>query len=212
MGQKTLSELLKDCSLNLNGDTELPTGDEYDLWVRALNLSQDDWADTDYNFPSLKLTSYATLQQSGTSVALPAGFKKLDGFPLVNGNEYQEIRSEEINLHEHENYVVTNLNDKHLTIYPAAATTVVVAIPYFSGAISFTTLTDISLCPSDNFLVNRATSKIFLQRDNQKYVEFKNDSDTDMLKMISKDVSSLDQKSTSIKNKVVRGGFVLGRD
>lgn len=209
---KTLEQLLRDMSLNLNGDTDVPSGDEYDLWVRALNLSQDDWAETDYNWPSLKIVSYATLQQSGTSIALPVGFEKLDGFPLIDGVEYQEIRSEEVNLHENDDYVITNLRTNSLNIHPAAATTVQVSIPYFSGAVSFTTLTDVSLCPSDNYLINKATSKIFLQRDNQKYVEFQNSADSDMLKMISKDASTLDQKDTSIKNKVVRGGFILGRD
>lgn len=209
---KTLEELLKDMSLNLNGDVSIPDGDEYDLWVRALNLSQVDWAETDYNWPSLKLTSYTTLQQSGTSVALPVGFEKLDGFPLINGVEFPEIRSEETSLHENDSYVITNLRTNALNVHPAAAANVQVAIPYFSSAISFTTLTDTSLCPSDNYLSNRATYRILLQRSNPKYVEFQNSADSDMLKMISKDASTLDQKDTSIKNNVVRGGFVLGRD
>ena len=209
---KTLEELLKDMSLNLNGDVSIPDGDEYDLWVRALNLSQDDWAETDYNWPSLKITSYATLQQSGTSVALPVGFEKLDGFPMIGGTEYPEIRNEEVSLHENDAYVITNFRTNSLSVHPAAETTVQVAIPYFSSAISFTTLTDVSLCPSDNYLSNRATYRILLQRSNPKYVEFQNSADSDMLKMISKDASTLDQKNTSIKSKVVQGGFILGRD
>ena len=199
-------------AFHLNGDTAIPTGDEYTLWVEALDQTQDEWADVDFDWDQLKMISLTTLLMSGTSVALPKDYVKLDGFPMVNGTEYSEIRPEEINLHAEDRYVVPNLNGKYLTVYPAAAADVAVSIPYVGRPTSFTTLTSVSLCPSDNYLIFGGVAKVFLQRDNQKYGEFQAKADLALSSMINKQAVKLDQFDSTIKNKVTQGGFRLGVD
>lgn len=210
---KTLEQILKGMSAHLNGDTELPTGDEYDLWVESINQTQDQWADVDFDWDSLRKSSVVTLMQSGTSVALPSDYVKLDGYTLIGGNEYGEIRPEEVNLHTSDNYVIPYTGEKYLAIYPASASTVDVRINYYGRPQSMTTLTSQSLCPSDNFLIYGAVEKIFLQRENQKFTEFQNRAENELSKMIGKQVVKLDQFDSSIKNEITyKRGFTLGVD
>lgn len=208
---KTLEQLLKGMAMHLNGDLSVPSGDEYELWVESLNQSQDDWADMDFSWPQLKKTSNTTLLLSGTSVALPSDFVKLDGFVSVGGSEYGEIRPEEINLHESEQYVIPDMYDKSLFIYPASVSEQEVKIRYIGRPNELLELSDKSLCPSDNFLIFNSVSKILLQRDNQKFAEFQSKADDAMTKMINITVSKFDQYDSRIKNTMSRT-FTIGVD
>lgn len=210
MAQKTLEELLKSCSMHLNGDTSLPEGDELTLWKRAINAAQDSWADLDFDWDSLKKLSSVTLPTSGASVALPTDYVKLDGFTMVGGVEYSEIRPEEINLHSSDKYVIPNLNGRYLTVYPVQETNVTVDIRYVGRPTDLSSLTDISACPSDSYLINKAVSIIFTQRDNSKYSKFEADAEADLLKAMNKQNVKLDQFDGTIKNRIVRNGFSLG--
>lgn len=202
---------MRGMAMNLNGDVSIPSGDEYDLWLESVNLSLDDWSGMDFDWPQLKKTSYTTLGLSGSSVAMPDDYVKLDGFPMVGGTEYSEIRPEEINLHSDGRYVIPVPSGGYMTVYPAAASVMTVSIPYVGKAVSFASPSDTSVCPSDNFLIYSATAKIFLQRDNPKYEEFKTAAAEEMIRMINREAVKLDQYNSTIKNKLTRR-FTLGID
>lgn len=200
-------------ALNLNGDVEVPAGDEYDLWATALDRAQDDWYELDYNWESLRSTYHTTLLQSGTSIGLPSDFVKLDGYPKFAGNEYPEIKIEETGLFDTTDaYVTVDLASNYMAVNPATATTITADIRYWSRPGSLVSTGSYSKCPSDNYLILNATSKVLLSRDSPKYSSFKDEADALLARMLSKEVTKGVQMDTSIKNYAAKRGFRLGVD
>ena len=200
-------------AVHLNGDIEVPAGDEYDLWLEALNQAQDDWFELDYNWEGLRKTQQTTLLQSGTSVGLPSDFVKLDGFPKLDGKEFVEISIEDTGLYDTgDAYVTIDLADKYMSVSPAAATTITAAVRYWSRPTSLATTSATSKCPSDQYLIINATSKILFSRDSVKYSTFKDEAEALLARMLSKEVTKGIQKDTSIKNYAAKRGFRLGVD
>lgn len=210
---KTLVQLMSSMAIHINGDTNNPTiGDgEYLLWQEAINQAQDDWANTDYNWPQLRKTLNTTLLVSGTSVGLPTDFRKLDGYPTFLGVEFPEVRIEEIaRFNETDAFVTIDYNQNYMSVNPARASTEAVAVRYYSRPTSLATTTAVSLCPSDNFLIYSATAKILFSRDDGKYVEFESKSETLIQQMIGADVHEGEQLDTRVKSKQELKGFTLG--
>lgn len=213
--QKTLLQLLQSMAVNLNGDTTAPVSgtDEYNLWVDALMQAQDIWGESDYDFPELRATYRTTILISGTSVALPDGFVKLYGFPILGGNSIQEVDPQKVDFYKDQTYVTLDMNDQSMQIYPALATTVPMQFPYRTMPTAMTTLTDRSLCPSNDFMISKASEIILFGRENARYSKFKDDADLAMAKMIGTKVHKQSQADTSIRNTSMdKSGFVLGRD
>lgn len=213
MAQKTLLQLLSSMAFHVNGDTVVPTtgDDEYLLWTEALNQTQEDWANVDYNWPQLRKTLNTTILVSGTSLGLPSDFRKLDGFPTFEGSEFPEVRPEEVyRFSSTDSFVTVDYNNNSLAVYPSRASTESVAIRYHSRPTSLATTTSVSFCPSDNYLVFGATAKVLLSRDDGKYVEFETKADTLMQQMIGADVHEGEQLDTRVKSKQELRGFTLG--
>lgn len=213
MAQKTLTQLMTSMAVHINGEAVAPTvgDDEWLLWQEALNQAQDDWALTDYNWPQLRKTLNTTLLVSGTSIGLPADFRKLDGYPTFLGTEFPEVRPEEVaRFSETDAYVTVDYNTNYLSVNPARASTSAAAIRYFSRPTSLATTTSVSLCPSDNYLIYSATSKVLFSRDDGKYADFDARVDTAMNQMIGADVHDGEQMDTRVKSRQELRGFTLG--
>ena len=213
MAQKTLIQLMSSMAPHINGDVDVPTtgDDEYLLWQEALNQAQDDWQDMDYDWPQLRKISTVTVLMSGTSVALPSDFRKLRGNPDISGVLFPEVNPEEVyRFLSTDSFVTVDFNQNCLNINPPQPTTAAMRIPYLGRATSLATTTAVSPCPSDNFLVYRAASKILLSRDDGKYVEFESKSDDLKQVMIGSSVHDDIQKDTRIKSKQELMGFTIG--
>lgn len=211
-----LSSLLSKLALHINGEITAPEtgGDEYLLWQSAFNQAQDDWYETDYNWETLRRTSVTSLGQSGTTLSLPVDFTKLDGFPKFGGTEYSEVRVEENGRFlSTDKYVNVDLSNLVMSVHPAQASNVTAEIRYWARPTSMTTPTATSPCPSDNYLVYSAASKLLFQQENPKYRELKDQADLLLAQMIGKEVNKGEQQDTSIKNTLVtKHNFVLGVD
>lgn len=213
MAQKTLLQLMSGMAVHVNGDTTTPTvgDDEYLLWAEALNQAQEDWANIDFNWPQLRKTLNTTLLVSGTSIGLPADFRKLNGYPTFNGTEFPEVRVEEVaRFGTSDAYVTVDYNNLSLAVYPARTSTEAVSIRYWSRPTSLATSTSVSLCPNDNYLIYGATAKVLFSRDDGKYVEFENKVDTVSQQMIGASVHEGEQMDTTVKSRQELRGFTLG--
>lgn len=213
MAQKTLIELMSSMAIHVNGEFVAPTvgDDEYILWQEALNQAQNDWAGIDYNWPQLRKTLNTTILQSGTSLALPADFRKLDGYPVFNGNQFPEVKIEEVaRFSENDAFVAIDYGSMYMAVSPARTSTEYVTFAYHSRPTSLATSTAISLCPSDNYLIYNATAKILFSREDGKYVEFETKASELSQQMIGADVHEGVQMDTRVKSKQELRGFTLG--
>lgn len=216
MAQKTVLELMEDISAEVNGDASAPSvgSDEYNLFLKALNRAERTWAGLDYDWEMLRKVHQTTASQSGTSVGLPSGFMKLSGFVLVDGEPYTEIRPQDVPLHSGDSeYVVVNRPEQYLTISPARPTTVSVSIPYQSAATSLATSSAVPQCPSDEYLVAKASSLILFGRSDGRYSELRDEAEQLLQQLVGQEVSKLQQFDSTIKMREIDNkSFVIGVD
>ena len=213
---KTVADLLKRIGVHVNGEAEAPSSgsDEEALWIECLDNAQDDWVSA-HDWEVLRKTYNTTLAQSGTSLGLPSDFIKLDGYPLIDGNEYEEIRPEEESLFDDENYVVVGGNEAegyYLGIHSAPTSNVSVSVRYFSRPTALTTTTFISPCPNPNFLVASAAAKILKNRGDSKFTLFEQEANLLLARMLESETTKLDQFDNSVRDHLSKMGYRPGED
>lgn len=202
---------------NINGEAVAPDSgsDEEALWIEYLDNAQDDWVSA-HDWEVLRKTYDTILAQSGTSIALPDKFIKLDGYPKIDGKEYEEIRPEEESLYKNENYVIVGGNEAdgyYLSIHPAPTSNVTVSIRYFSRPTALTTTTFISPCPNPNYLVANASAKVLKARGDSKFTLFEQEANLLLARMLESETVKLDQFDSSIPSYIEkRRPFIPGED
>lgn len=203
-------------SLHLKGIIDIPetASDEYNLWLQALNDAQNDWAGVDYDWEGLYKVQNTTLSQSGTTLSLPYDFVKLAGFPMFNTTEYPEQRKQETGTFDTTaSYVTIDYANKVLAVNPPQASTVTARIPYYHQPTGLTSLSSVSLCPNDNYLLYNAVGKVLLTRENPKYSEYMQQAEVLLQQMIGKEVVRSDQYDNTSKNDLhTKHAFTLGID
>lgn len=210
----TKETLLKRISSHVNGVSELPEGDILDQWSDFLDESQDEAVDA-IDFQSMIRVHTATVQQSGTSVALPDDFKgRFAGYVSVDGGVVQEVDPVEATFFNGE-YLTWGGNQAdgyYLKLNEATHTDISLSIPYHARATSLATLTAVTPLPIPEFLVARTVEKVMLQRGQTEYVEFQAKADLLLQRMAANEVSSDLQRNKTIRTSLEYAGFTLGDD
>jgi len=213
----TVADILKSIASNVNGEASAPTAgsDDETLWMNLVQSSQSDW-DSTHDWEVLRKTYDTTMAQSGTSVALPADFKKLDGYPVINGSEYEEIRPEDTPLYENSDYVLVGGNPAdgyYLTVYSALTSNASVSIRYFARPTTLATTTQIPVLTNPDYLVAQTSMKILRQRGDPKFTLFQQEADLLLARMVEEEIRTYDQKDTSIPHWAEKTKyFVPGED
>lgn len=206
---------MADIAAKVNGERTAPTvgGDEYDLFLSALQSAENTWEGSDYDFPQLRFVYRTTLGTSGTSVALPDDFKKLSGYVLVGGLKRIAIdpKDEPLNSTGSE-YVAPHVAEGYLAINPASATTTTVDVYYQARATSLATSTAIPYCPSDEYLINKASSILLFGRTDPRYTELRDEADLLLQQMVGSDMSKLKGTESRVTSSAEEQGFTLGVD
>ena len=205
--QSTVSELLTRIAANVNGEATAPTSGstEESHWLNLLDSAQDDWANSE-DWPGLRKTFLSTVAQSGTSVALPTDFVKIDGYPSFGGSNYEEIRPEEVALFAGDNYFFPggNQSDGFWLNFPAQNSGTSVSIPYFSRPTTLATTSTISPCPDHNYLVARTSEKILRARGDPKFTLFQQEADLLLARMLDSQLRTYDQFDSRIPHEAER--------
>jgi hypothetical protein len=213
----TKVQILTRVAANANGEATAPTvgGDEYNQWGEFLETAQSEWY-LSYDPQVLIKTFNTTMAQSGTSVALPADFKeKFAGWPLINGNKVDEINPVQELLYSGSLKALWGGNQAdgyYMKLTKALTSGASLMIPYHSRATSLATSTSVSAIPDPEFLVNRVTEKVLLQRGQPEYQEFQAQANLLLQRMAGNEVSSELQRMKTIKTSAEYNGFVIGRD
>lgn len=214
MARKTKEQLLKSISRNVKGVYETPTGNDLTYWGDVLDEVNEEWNQT-YDFQNMISTYRTTVLQSGTSIALPNDFKeKFAGYIDIGGDPFQEIDPVEATLLSG-TYVKWggNYSDGYyLEITPATSSVVEAVIKYHSRVTSLSTLTAISKCPDDTFLINRTSELILLEQEDTKYLEYQNRADLALKRMVAMENSTDFQKNNQIRSQNDYNGFIIGDD
>lgn len=202
--------------MHVNGNTDVPeTGsDDYNLWLQAINDSQRDLENVDYDWENLYTVAETSLAASGTTLALPTNFRKLAGYPEFLGNEYQEIKKQQVGMFEDsQRYVVIDYGSRIMQVHPALSSPAVAKIPYYKIPADLSTPTDSSVFNLDPYLIYNSAGKVLLSRDNPKYTEMLNQAQVALQQAIGKEVVKAEQYDNTTKNDISAvHGFRLGVD
>lgn len=211
---ETQESLLQKIAVNVNGVAETPVGEELTAWQKRLDDSYQEWANA-YDPQILVKTYHTTMAQSGTSVGLPDDFKlKFAGYTKVNGDLWEEFNPVEGTFASGK-YITWGGNDRdgyYLNLSAALTSAASLSIPYHSRPISLSTLTSVPIIPDPEFLVDRTTEKIMLQRSQPEYVEFQVKADLLLQRMVANEVSTNLQRNKGIRTQMEYDNFTLGED
>lgn len=221
----TVNDLQKKLATLLDQSATAQTagGAQWNLRMEYLNLAQKDWQDA-YQWPTLYTeVNTLTSQASGNaSVSLPTNFRKFDGFLTVatesSTSEYSQILPEERTQH--------NISDKYFYVLgnPSGGYTMVINpgshssgasinYSYWSHAATLASPADITMCPDDNYLVERASYYYWKASDDGRFTVAQNEAERILSRMLEfemvRGVSYDDRVKTREES---RSSFRIGRD
>lgn len=213
----TVQQVLNSISAYVNQDPTLPSGTDLTSQVNLIDQSQKEWADT-YQWKKLQKTIAPSFGVSGTSIALPAYFKKLMS-PLGDNETtpattYIQIDpSERLYKSSTEKYVYQVGDDGTgyaLVVNPPLPSAATLTLDIQVAPTALATLTDVVTCPSVQFLVLRTISKILSARSDPRFPQVKTDSDDVMASMIEEEMAHSGAEVNTTPNQFTRLGFRPG--
>lgn len=202
-------------------DTAPTEGDtDWNIRTNFLNRSLLDWSES-YDWSVLKKTfnGIVSTASANASIALPAGFRKLDGFPVIAGSEYTPVDPTRNNNYlstEKIANVIGNDRDTRTLFIPMGelSSGASVQFTYWASPVSLASATNLTECPDPTFLVQRALYYLYKGREDGRFPEAKAESEKILARMIENE-NTLGQAHSD--NRVhnwneTRYGFRVGRD
>lgn len=183
----TLNDVLVKVSAVVAQDiSPVDTSTEYSLWRSYANMAQNEWAET-YDWPSLYRDYHTTTTTAtaNTSIALPADFRKLASFPMINETassafQFQEIDPSQKMAYDGDRYcfVTYGSSDKSLFVHPKTANLQLISgasihIPYWKSVASLASPADKIECPNSDYIVQRVIGMIWEAREDSRFQQAK---------------------------------------
>lgn len=199
----------------VNGDATAPTtgGDEFNLFLSALNRAEGLWGETEHDWEQLRMVYRTTLPISGTSVALPSGFKKVSGYITVLDKRRITIDPKDEPLQSTSSeYCSPHISENYLAVNPATASVSSVVMYYHSKPTILATTAAVPLCPSDDYLISKASSILLFGRSDPRYSELRDEADMLLQKMLGSEVAKLKGTDNKTTSTIDEQGFTIGVD
>lgn len=170
-------------------------GTDWNIRLNALNRALFDWGEA-YDWSVLKKVYNGVISTStgNASIAMPAGFRKLDGFVRIAYNGINVADFTPVDVTRNAEYItndqVVNIlgNDKDArTVYVPYVTLTSgasVQFTYWASPVSLSTTTSLTECPDPTFLVQRALYYLYKGREDGRFPESKEEADRILIRMI----------------------------
>jgi len=180
-------------------DAPTAGGDTWNLRLKYINRAQNRWQEMS-DWPQLYKEVFTnTSQASGNvTVAMPADFKKLAGFPLIiesssdSGTEYAQIDPQErerYGITDKFCYVLGNPSDGYsLILHPGSLSSgASIYYNYWSAGATLASPADVSMCPDPEYLVVESIAQLWEAREDPRYPEMKSEADRRLAQMLEND-------------------------
>jgi hypothetical protein len=228
MSRLTIAEIFAQIASTVNQEASSPTagGTEWTLWLSFVNRGVQEWAEAaDWN--ELRKIYRPTISGlSQATISLPSDFKRIAGFPklygtgVTDGENWPEIIPEQESLQESTNhyfYVGGNLSSGlNLVWNPGTLSSgASLLIPYYSIPTSLASPAEIPLIPDSQFLVDRTIAYIFEARSDSRFQVEEQKARERLLLMVEN--NSMDKYNSYagqnyVKNNLNLQRFRVGRD
>jgi hypothetical protein len=194
-------------------------GTDWNIRLNALNRSLFDWAET-YDWSVLKKQFNGVISTStgNASVVMPANFRKLDGAPVIAGEQFQLVDITR-NSQYLENELIVNIlgNNRDTNVLRVHGVTLSsgasVQFTYWASPISLASATNLTECPDPTFLVQRSLYYLYKGREDARFPEAKAESDRILARLVeNENTLGLAHSDNRIHNSNETRGFRIGRD
>jgi hypothetical protein len=223
----SLLDLQNQIASEMDQSPTAPTvgGNDWNIRLNALNRALFDWAEA-YDWRALLKIHNGLISTStgNASYALPADFRKLDGFPAITYDGTNTVQFTPIDATKNRQYLDTDKyidilgNDKDGKVLYIHSNALVsgasIQFTYWASPASLATSTQLTECPDPTFLVQRGLYYLYKGREDGRFPEAKVESDRILARLIEGE-NTLGQAHSDnmIHNwNDSRFGFKIGRD
>lgn len=181
-------------------DAPTAGNDTWDLRLKYINRAQNKWQGIS-DWPQLYKEVFTNTSQAtgNVTVAMPADFKKLAGYPLIvestteTGTEYSQIDPWERKQYGSTDkfcYVLGEPSGGYqLILHPGSLVSgASIYYNYWSGGATLASPTDVSMCPDPEYLVNESVAQLWESREDPRYPEMKSEADRRLAQMLENDM------------------------
>jgi len=220
-----VTELQKRIHAIVAQDADGPTegGDDWDLYLKYINMAQQEWQEA-YQWPSLyKEVNTLTSQATGNvTVSLPADFRKFDASPIIcdgtnTKHTYPQVSPEmrgQYNDTEQYFYVLGYPGSYNMVVNPGThGSGASIYYSYWSTAASLVSGDNVSMCPDPNYLSQRTVAYVWEARDDGRFPQAKAEADKILARMLEFEQTkgySYDDRIQTYEE--ARYGFRIGKD
>ena len=188
---------MQDIAVSVNQDTTMPTagGDEFNLWLRFINRSVNEWAEA-HDWEELRKEFRPTISGlTNVTIALPTDFRQLAAAPVyygtnvAGGEEWPEILPEQQFLKattDHWAQIRGDINSGYNLLWNPGtiASGATVSIQYFSIPTALASPAQIPIVPDSQFLVDRTIAYIWEVRSDPRFQQQESKSRQKLLLMV----------------------------
>lgn len=218
----TLLDLQNQIASEIDQSPTAPTqgGTDWNIRLNALNRALFDWSES-YDWTALKkvFNGVVSTASANSSIAIPVGFRKLDGFPIIAGEQYTPVdvtRNGEYTTTDKVANILGNEKDTRVLYVPFGnlSSGASVQYTYWASPVSLSTATNVTECPDPTFLVQRAMYYLYKGREDGRFPEAKAEADRILARLIENE-NTLGQahSDNQVHNwNTTRYGFRIGRN
>jgi len=170
-------------------------GTDWSIRSNFINRALIDWSES-YDWECMKkvFNGLVSTSSGNASYALPADFRKLDGYPQIvadgsNTYAFPQVDPSHNNRYTSSDYFVNILGNKNsgMVMYVHACTLASgasVQFTYYASPATLSAVSDIAVVPDPTFLVQRALYYLLKSREDGRFPEAKTESDRILARMI----------------------------
>lgn len=165
-------------------------GTDWNIRLNFINRSLIDWS-LSYDWESSKkvFNGLVSTSSGNASYALPADFKKLDGYPQITSdgtNTYSYPQVDPTNSHRFTSSgrFVSILENKVMYIHDTLVSGASVQFTYYASPATLSSASDLIEMPDPTFLVQRSLYYLLKSREDGRFPEAKVESDRILARMI----------------------------
>jgi len=167
-------------------------GDDWNLRLKYLNLAQTEANELyDWKYLYKEYNMNVSTSTGNTSIALPADYKKLGGYPVIGGTQYEEVRAQEHTAKLSTDkfvYFLGNPGDNYTMIVNGALSSgTSVYVPYYSSGSSLASGIDVSMVPDPNYLIYRSVAWLWEAREDDRFPQAKAQAERILQRMLERE-------------------------
>lgn len=219
----TVTEIQNRIASILDKSPSAPTegGTDWNTRLKYMNMAEAEWAEL-YDWQAL-YKEYGTQTSTSTgnaSITMPTDFRRLATYPVIEGNEYAEIRPQERgskSVTDKYVYFMGNPLDGYtMVVNPGQlASGASITVPYYAGAGSLASGSSMSMIPDPNYLVQRTIAFHWESSGDERFPQAKAESDKIMQRLLERETVHSEAANDASRVRTTeesRLGFRLGRD